>query len=168
MVGKFVLGVTGPTGAGKSTVCEILRSLGVYVIDTDKIAHEVMAPGSQCLAETRAVFGSGIMNLDGTLNRKKLGNIVFSDNEALKKLSEISHKHITRIVRYELLQTKSKICAVDGAVLIGSGCDKLCDIIVSVIADPETRMARIKARDAIGDEDAKKRIDSQKSNEINI
>lgn len=168
MQNKFIFGITGPTGAGKTTVSKVFENLGVYVIDADKVARIVMEPGHKCLDEVRAAFGTEVIRNDGTLDRKRLGDIVFSDAAKLKKLNSISHKHISREISHMIFIAKADMIAIDGAVLIGSGIDKQCRCIVSVIASPETRMSRICARDGISTEDAKKRINSQKNNKFYI
>ena len=83
----MIVGLTGQTGAGKSTVSDYLRENGVVVIDADKIAREVVETGSACIADIALEFGCEYINMDGTLNRKKMARTVFNDKEKLKKLN---------------------------------------------------------------------------------
>ena len=165
MRNKFVFGITGPTGAGKTTASDEFRSLGVQVLDCDRIGHEVINDTS-CKQELTDAFGEGILDDNGMVNRKRLGKIVFSDKAELNKLNSITHKYIKKNVIEGIEKADGDIVGVDGAVLIGSGIDKLLDSMVSVIADDDIRLCRIMKRDGISEEDAQKRINSQKNNEF--
>lgn len=103
----FVLGLTGPTGAGKSLVASHLKTLGFEVIDADQIARAAVAPG-ECLDELAAAFGKQILLPDGSLNRKKLASIVFSDKNQLKRLNLITHPHIIMEIRRLLAELEKK------------------------------------------------------------
>lgn len=162
---KFIFGITGGTGAGKTTVCDEFRNLGIYVCDCDKIAHSIINT-VPCRSELTDEFGDMILNADGSVNRKILGGIVFTDRDKLGALNKITHKYIKRAVIEEIENCKGEMAGVDGAVLIGSGIEDILDCMVSVIADEETRLLRIMERDGISREDANKRICSQKNNEF--
>ncbi len=161
---KFVFGITGPTGAGKTTVSNIFREKGIYVIDCDTIAKEVTDNNRDCLKELRQTFGDAVFNIDGTLNRPHLANIVFSNDDKLKLLNKITHKYIKDKIRKEIDRACSDIIAIDGAVIIGSPVMDLVHTLVVVTADPEIRIRRIIERDNISFESAQKRILSQMSN----
>lgn len=165
---KLIFAITGTTGSGKSSASEIFRSLGVDVIDADKISREVSTPNSKCLQEITACFGTKILFENGELNRRALGSIVFSDKAKLELLTKITHKYIKASVEQKIKDSKSNICAVDGAVIIGSNIEALCKFIVVVTADKEVRKNRIKMRDGISDDDAEKRINSQKNTDFYI
>lgn len=156
-----VFGLTGGSGAGKSTAAEMLRHAGVYVIDADKIAREVAEAGKPCLDELKTEFGSGIIRLDGTLDRRALGKIVFSDTEKLKSLNKITHKYIKTAIMEKLSLANAPVAAIDGAVIIGSEVEELCEFIVTVTADKEVRLERIMKRDGIDRETALNRLKSQ-------
>lgn len=158
----LVFGITGGSGSGKTTVSDVFRKLGVYVADADKIAHTVTNK-KECLEEITMRFGSGVKNADGTLNRKRLGAIVFSDTEALSALNAITHKYIKAEIEAELFKSGGKIAAIDGAVIIGSEVEEMCRFIVSVIAPREERIRRIMSRDNISRTDAEKRLSAQQS-----
>ena len=147
-----VFGITGGSGSGKTSVSKMLEKLGVHIIDTDVIAHEIVEPNSDCLNELVNYFGDSILNDDKTLNRKKLASIAFSDKQKTEALSNITHKYI--------------LVGIDGAVIIGSNVEPLCEFIVSVIADKQSRITRIKTRDNITDEQAIQRINAQNDDEF--
>lgn len=160
---KFVFAITGPTGAGKSTVSEMMRRLGVYVADADKIAREITSNNSDCLSEIRQAFGNDVF--DGTvLDRKKLGEIVFNDSVKLKLLNDITHKYIKEEIKRKISESPSQLAAVDGAVIIGSPVMEMCKKTVVVTADTDVRRKRIMNRDSISYEAAQSRINSQMNN----
>lgn len=164
----LIFGITGGSGSGKTTVSDIFRSLGVRVIDADKAAREVVKKGSSCLDELTQYFGTEIIESDGSLNRKKLANIVFKDTVKLKKLNEITHSYIKIYIETILSKISEPIAAIDGAVIIGSGIENMCSFMVSVIADYDVRINRIIKRDGLSIEDAKNRLSSQPSDEFYI
>ena len=161
---KFIFGITGPTGAGKSTVSEIFRRLGVYVADADKASRIIMQKGGKCLEEIVTAFGDGILTSDRELDRRSLAKIVFNDNDKLKLLNKITHKYIKEYLINEINDAKSTIVAIDGAVIIGSPVMELCKKMVVVTADVQTRIKRITERDRIDTKMASDRINSQMSN----
>ena len=157
----LIFGITGGTGAGKSSVSEVFRSNGIYVIDADKTARRVTEPGTDCLNELREHFGTSIINEDGGLKRRELGAIVFSDKKQLDVLNEITHKYIYKEIENKLLKTAPELAAIDGAVIIGSPIEEMCSFIVSVVADEDVRLKRIMERDSVSEEEARNRIASQ-------
>jgi dephospho-coA kinase len=162
----YVIGLTGQSGAGKTTVCGVFRREGFDVIDADLISREVTRKGEPCLNELAEAFGSGILLPDGSLDRKKLGSIVFSDSERLRQLDGICYPYIIfRIIRCieELSASGSKLIILDAPTLFESNADDLCDLIISVTADEKLREERITARDHISPEAARKRFNSQYS-----
>lgn len=164
----IILGITGPTGAGKTTVSKIFEENGIKVIDTDITAREITVPGKPALAELSEYFGSGILYKDGSLNRKKLARIAFSNPDFLAQLNKITHYYISEEVNKTINSYQGDIIGIDGAVLIESKISKICTRILSVLADEEIRIKRIMKRDCISKEDAKLRISSQKNNSFYI
>ncbi|MCD8390279.1 MAG: dephospho-CoA kinase [Firmicutes bacterium] len=160
-----IFGLTGGSGTGKSTVSSLLLNRGIYVVDTDRLSRVVVKKGTQCLDELVHMFGGEILRDDGTLNRKKLGEIVFNDEEKLKVLNRITHHYIKYAIMGELRNCESEYAAIDGAVIIGSPVEELCDFIVTVDADYDIRLRRVIERDGISEEYARSRIDSQMSSE---
>lgn len=159
----YIFGITGGTGAGKSTVSDYFRRLGVYVSDGDKAARAVVEKGMPCLDELRGAFGDDIINDDGTLNRSRLGEIVFADENKLSLLNKITHKYIKNYLERELDASGAQLCAIDGAVIIGSPVEDMCRTLVVVTADRSTRADRIMARDSLSRMSAEKRINAQMS-----
>lgn len=167
-VHMIIIGITGGSGCGKTTVSDIVRSKGIEVIDTDMVARKIVEPGKPALDEIRRSFGEEYINENGGLDRKKTAGLVFSDPNKLKELNRITHKYITRYVNEYIDNYRGNIIGIDGAVLIESGIGKMCDFIISVLADKSQRLKRIMLRDKITEEDARKRINSQKNNEFYI
>jgi dephospho-CoA kinase len=165
----LVIGLTGPSGAGKGVVSHQFAAYGIPVIDADKVYHKLLIPPSACLCELVQAFGPQILASDGTLNRKALGEIVFSDQEKLSKLNEITHRYVMASVREQInayrLQNMRAV-VLDAPQLFEAGADKDCDVIVSVLADPSIRVERIVQRDGITEDAARHRIASQKSDDF--
>lgn len=157
---KTVVGLTGQTGAGKSTVSKVFAENGFHIINADHTARKVMEKGSRCLAEVVNAFGTDILNNDGTLDRKAFAFIVFNDKSMLDKLNSITYPHITAEIS-EVIENTDGFILLDAPTLFESGADKLCDIIVSVTADPEIREKRIVKRDNLTHEQAVSRMKSQ-------
>ncbi len=158
-----VFGITGGSGSGKSTVSAMLAEMGVYIIDTDKIARQVVEKGSECLTELCSAFGAKILKPDGNLDRKRLASIAFADKEKTALLSRITHKYIKAETEWLIANSAAELIGIDGAVLIGSGIDLLCETTVSVTADLSTRVKRITERDNLTEEEARTRLSAQPS-----
>ncbi len=163
-----VLGLTGPTGAGKGMVSDLFcRYYHIPSIDTDRVYHQLLVPPSPCLNELVSSFGMSILSLDGTLNRAALAKIVFADPTRAKQetLNQITHKYVLDRVRQMLANhQKNHLPAVlvDAPLLYESGFDRECDAVIAVLAPTETRKARIQSRDALSDERATARLQMQK------
>lgn len=164
----IIAGLTGQTGAGKTTACLEFEKSGYKIINADKTARAVMEKASPCLNETVCCFGEKILNPDKTLDRKALANIVFSDKESLLRLDEISYKYINKEVMRKIKEYESENILIDAPTLFESGEDKLCNIIVSVISEEKLRLERIMKRDNISENLARKRMASQKSTDFFI
>lgn len=166
-----VIGLTGQSGAGKTTVCQVFCECGFAVINADKIARYVMEKGSPCLEETSEYFGREILNGDGTLNRQKLADIVFNDKEKLEQLGAISYPYITSEILAminKFHEENKKFVLLDAPTLFESRADDFCDLIISVTASEEKRAERISKRDGITPEQIKKRFASQHDEEFFI
>ncbi len=154
----MILGLTGGSGSGKSTVANLLQEAGWTVIDCDKLGHEILLPGGSAEQEIKEHFGEKVMEM-GKISRKKLGELVFSEPRELECLNKITHKHIREeIVRS--IEGKDKV-VIDGALLFESKMDDLCDRMIVVTCLKEERIRRIVERDGISREMAEKRISSQ-------
>lgn len=167
----IVTGLTGQTGAGKSTISAIFREKGFCVIDADMIAREVVERGKPCLSEIVRTFGEEVIDDNGNLYRKKLGEIVFSDRQSLKKLDSITYPYIIKEISDnidDLVSHGNKLILLDAPTLFKSKADKFCDVIVSVLAQAEVRKKRIIIRDGLTPEQAQNRINSQQNDEFFI
>lgn len=162
----LTIGLTGPTGAGKSTVAEVFASFGLPILDADRIYRELLIPPSDCLSELVRNFGREILAADGTLNRQALGRLVFSDPAALEELNAISHRYVMAETGKRLRNLRENGCPAaifDAPQLFEAGADRICNVIVSVLAAPEIRLARIMMRDGIPEDAARARMAAQKS-----
>lgn len=160
----LIIGLTGKTGAGKSTVAAYLEKQGCFIIDGDKVAREVVLPSSPALAELADAFGEDIILADGSLDRKALAQRAFSSREKTELLNSITHPHIKR--RFEELIKKAQCegfaaAVIDAAALLESDCRELCKKIIVVHADEKLRLKRILERDGISREQALTRIKGQ-------
>ncbi|MBR5873043.1 MAG: dephospho-CoA kinase [Oscillospiraceae bacterium] len=164
-----IIGLTGQTGAGKSSVREIMRRKGAAVIDADSVAHEITDKNTDCIYDIVNRFSVLVLNPDGTINRKALGRRVFSDKKELEALNKIIFPYILDAVEHEVLKsaaTGAENIVIDGATIIESGCGKMCDMLVSVVASEKIRTRRIIRRDEISREDAERRVAAQKPEEF--
>ena len=162
--GVMVVGLTGQTGAGKSTVSRIFADNGFAVINADIIARNVVEKGSKCLEEIADFFGDEVISEDSTLNRRALAAIVFSDKAKLETLNTIIYPYITgeilRRIR-ECSENGKRLILLDAPTLFESRADDFCEIIISVLADADIRRSRIISRDGLTAEQAQKRMNSQ-------
>lgn len=166
-----VIGLTGQTGAGKSTVRKLLKAKGAAVIDADSVAHEVADNSLSCLTDIVEHFSCMVLDEKGKLNRRALGRIVFSDRKKLALLNKIMFPYIVSAIKGQVTayeQAGAQIIVIDGATLIESGCAKMCSVLVSVTADEETRLTRIIHRDSISKRDAVRRVSAQNPEEFYI
>lgn len=166
-----VIGLTGQTGAGKSTVRKLLKAKGAAVIDADFVAHEVADNSLSCLTDIVEHFSCMVLDEKGKLNRRALGRIVFSDRKKLALLNKIMFPYIVSAIKGQVTayeQAGAQIIVIDGATLIESGCAKMCSVLVSVTADEETRLTRIIHRDGISKRDAVRRVSAQNPEEFYI
>ena len=160
----FVLGVTGPSGAGKGTVCEILKEHGYYHIDTDRLVPGVYP---QALPELIAAFGPQVAT-DGNINKKVLAKVAFASPEATNKLNSILHPLIMKRVEELIHQAERegfRAVAVDGAALLEAHGERVCDKILCVISPKRERLRRVIQRDSISEDLALNRFEAQKPDE---
>ncbi|ADL08389.1 dephospho-CoA kinase [Thermosediminibacter oceani] len=160
-----VIGLTGGIASGKSTVSAILRQKGAYIIDADEIAREIVKPGKPAWKEIVDYFGSDILNEDGSIKRRKLGRIVFSDDKKLAVLNRITHPRIVEEIKKELeacRQRNEKVVVVDAALLLEIGLDMLVDEVWLVSVDEKTQVKRLIERErSISYTEALERIRAQ-------
>lgn len=159
----LIVGITGGTGCGKTTGLNVLKEQGALVIDCDAVYHELLINSEEMLGEIRSQFPGSFVN--DTFDRKALGAIVFSDENALKILNAITHKYVGMEVK-RLLRAHAmaggNMAVIDAIELISSGLANICDFTVGVTASEETRISRIMERDNISREYAQMRVSAQK------
>lgn len=157
----MIVGITGGSGTGKSTACRFFEERGWLIIDADSVAREVCFRGEKCLEEIKAEFGDNIIDENGNLKRKELGEIVFADKSRLNKLNSITHKYIVEKIK-QRVKNNDKNIVIDAPLLLETGLDSICDKTLCVLSDEDIRIKRICKRDLISAETAKNRIASQK------
>lgn len=167
-----VIGITGPTGSGKSTITTYLKSKGCHIIDADNLGRLALQKGSDCLMQVCAVFGNDILNHDGTLNRQLLAKKAFSTPENTAKLNNITHPwiciQVLRIIDDMRKTEDNPVILFDAAVLLESKMDILCDYVLAVVAPVEIRKKRIMKRDNLTAENADIRIKAQHKDDFYI
>lgn len=165
----LTIGLTGGIGSGKSTVARILQKYGAKVIFADDVAKELTEPDMPAYRKIIEYFGTGIIGDDGRINRKKLADMVFSDKEELKRLNEITHSFVAeRIVGLvdEYRRSGSEIVTVEAIVPIEHGFLDVVDTVWVVLAGETVRIERIMKRSGLTYEEARKRIQSQMTDEM--
>lgn len=164
-----IIGITGGTGCGKTTALNELERRGALLIDCDAVYHRMLETDRPMLDEIEKYFPGAV--IDGKLDRKALGAVVFTDEEALRDLNIITHRHINleirRILR-EHAMNGGTLAAIDAIELFSSGLAKRCIATIGVIADREVRIDRIMRRDGISREYAMMRVNAQRPNEYFI
>jgi dephospho-CoA kinase len=163
-----VIGLTGGIASGKSTVAAVLRELGAHVISADEVAREVVAPGSEALAEIAAAFGPEVLRPDGTLDRRAVAERVFRDAEARRTLNAITHPRIRRRIAERVAEVGARapdaIVVVDLPLLLDTAPRDAyaLDGVVVVYADEAVQVARLAARDGLAVQEARRRLGAQR------
>ena len=160
-----ILGLTGPTGAGKGAVGKLLTQRGAFVIDTDRLAREVVEKGTPCLKALCDHFGSDILREDGTLNRAALAAKAFADPAEKAVLEAITHPAIIARTHELLASCEAPLAVIDAPALFESGMDTICNVTLAVLAPAAIRLVRIQQRDGICEEAARLRMNAQPDDE---
>lgn len=163
--GIKTIGLTGGIAVGKSTVSDMLKAKGMFIIDADKIAHDVLYDAS-VKAELCDCFGREILDANGEIDRRLLAQAAFKDDESTNKLNALTHPAIKSRMEQTIDQARGLLTAppavvIDAPLLIESGLHRICDSVVLICANIQTRYARIMERDGLTREQAKKRIAAQ-------
>ncbi len=162
-----IIGLTGGIASGKSTVSRALRELGAIIIDADEVAHAIIEPGKPAWKDIVEHFGLGVLNPDQTIDREKLGAIVFNDPEKLQVLNQITHPRVGEQFKQMIKDIKSQqadaVLFIEVPLLYETHMDRICDEVWVVWVDEETQIQRLMKRDGLSREDALKRIDAQMS-----
>ncbi|XP_010583925.1 PREDICTED: bifunctional coenzyme A synthase isoform X1 [Haliaeetus leucocephalus] len=163
----YVIGLTGGTGSGKTSIAKLLGHLGAFLIDADKLGHAVYVPGGPAYEQVVAAFGAEILNEDGTINRKVLGAKVFGNQERLKSLTDIVWPEMAQMVKEQIGEADAQgkaVCVLDAAVLLEAGWQDMVHEVWTAIIPEEEAVKRIMARDGLSEEAARSRLQSQMTN----
>lgn len=164
-----VIGLTGGIGSGKSAAAQILRELGAEVIDADKVAHQMYAPGTPGWQAVVSAFGQDIVDAQGFIDRKKLGAIVFADPQARRRLESILHPLVTEEIRRRLEELRARgnvhLVVLEAALLLEAGWNELVDQVWLVTAPPELVLQRLQQQRAMSPADVEARQRAQMSDE---
>lgn len=167
----MVIGITGSSGAGKSTICKMLKNeYKVKIINADKVAKKLSRKGTSYTIEIIEKFGKDIVDEEGELRRKRLAELIYNDSEKRKKLNNCTFKYIKKeiekLVKKEVNTDNTVI--IDAPLLFECELDKLCDKVIGIISKRELQIERIVARDNIDYETAEKRLNAQENNEFYV
>lgn len=157
-----IIGITGPTGAGKTTALRALGALGAEVVDADEVYHRLLTESGEMKARLVEAFGENILDPGGKIDRKRLAGVVYPDR--LEELNAVTHPYVAQAVeeRIEAAAALRPALAIDAIALVESGLASRCDTVVAVLAPRELRLRRIMARDGIDEEYARRRAEAQK------
>ncbi len=167
----LVVGLTGGIASGKSTVARLLGRHGARVVDADQLARRVVEPGSPALEEIGRTFGQGVITPEGTLDRARLGELVFADERARRSLEAILHPRIAEAFAAEVRRAEAdsvELLVYEAALLVETGARGVVDLLVVVTASPEAQRARLEARDGLRAGAAQARMDAQIEPEARI
>lgn len=161
---KPAIGLTGGIASGKSAVATILRELGVGVVDADQIAREIVEPGTEALDEIVATFGKGVLDDTGSLDRERLGKLVFNDDSLRRQLQAITHPRIGALSIERMIavgRTESPYAVYEAALLVESGAYNSNDAVIVVATPPSLQIKRVVERDGLSEDEAKRRLHAQ-------
>lgn len=166
MIGQplYILGLTGGIACGKSTVAAWLVARGAVDLDADKIARQVVEPGTPGLAAVLAEFGAHLQQADGTLDRKALGALVFANRQALRRLEAIVHPQIRTALDQALTRHRRQgtaLAVINAALLFDMGLQAQCHATLTIEATPATQLQRLAQRDGLSRQAAQLRLDAQ-------
>ena len=165
----IIIGVSGSSGAGKDTLCEILEDkYNAEIVDADKIARELSKKGTMYLQSIVESFGSGIVDRQGELNRKKLASIIYEDDKKREELNKLTFIYVVDEIKKRINKIKKKIIVVNAPLLFESNLDQVCDFVIAIIAERKVQIDRIMKRDNIKEDEAEKRLNMQNTDDIYI
>lgn len=157
----MIIGLTGGLATGKTESAKFFSEFGAFVIDADEISHKIIKPHSLIWTKIKNCFGEKILNPDLTIDRKKLGELVFNDKNALEKLEEIMHPVIIKEIKKIITKHKKEIIVIDAPLLFETNLDSITDFTIVIKTTKKTQIERIIKRNSISKEEANKRIGLQ-------
>lgn len=166
--GRLLIGLTGNIATGKSTVAEMLARLGALTIDADKVAHRVMQPGTRVHSEILDVFGSQILTDGGHIDRRRLGELVFTDEEALKQLEAIVHPATLEAIEDLISSASEDVVVIEAIKLVESGLAERCDNVWVTTCRPEQQIERIMDARGLTRAQARQRVEAQVSQDTHV
>lgn len=158
---KFIVGITGSFGSGKTTVAEIFSLYGAEVIDADKLAHKVIARGTQAYKNILRIFGKEILKDNVSIDRRKLAKVVFNNKILLGKLNSIIHPQVIRLAKARIKLSASKVIVLDAPLLLEAGLNNIIDKLVVVKTNRSRQIRRIKKKTSLSSAHILKRIKFQ-------
>lgn len=162
-----VIGITGSSGSGKSTVSKILsEELEAKIINADAVVKQMQEKDSEYYRKIVDLFGANILQEDGSLNRKKIVEIIFRDKNKKEKLDKLTFKYVVEEIRQQVEKAKEEYIIIDAPLLIESRLNEICNIVIAVISDKQEQIKRICKRDNIEESIAKLRLEAQRDNEF--
>ena len=167
----MVIGITGSSGSGKSTICKMLKKeYKVKIINADKVAKKLSRKGTNYIIDIIDKFGKDIVDEEGELRRKRLAEIIYTDPEKRKELNNCTFKYIKKEIEKQVIKEESSdnTVIIDAPLLFECELDKLCNSVVGIISKREMQIERIVARDNVDYEIAEKRLNAQETNEFYI
>jgi dephospho-CoA kinase len=159
-----VIGLTGGIASGKSTTARLLRDLGAHIVDADQLARDVVMPGQPALAEIARLFGPEMITPEGTLDRKRLGALVFGDADKRRQLEAITHPRIALLTQQRLEGLRAEgvpVAIYEAALLVENGTHRGLEGLIVTSCDEATQIARMRARDGLSEAEARARIAAQ-------
>ena len=160
----LVIGLTGSIGTGKSEAARQLEALGASIISADQVGHEAYTPNTEAWEHVVSAFGDEILQVDGEIDRRKLGTIVFSDPGQLERLNQIMHPRMAQMVadKVEVLRGQGvEVVVVEAALLFEAGWDSLVEEVWTTDSPEQAVIERLKVRNGMSEEEARKRMSSQ-------
>lgn len=169
----MIIGITGNSGTGKTSICKVLEKNKInettpFVIDADKIVKKMSVKGEEYYNQIVSTFGKEVLQENQELDRAKLASVVFIDEEKRELLNQITYKYVAKEIEKQAKESESKFVIIDAPLLIESKLNEICDVVISVIADKETKLKRIIERDNLDEKTALDRLNAQKPDEYYI
>lgn len=163
---RFIIGVTGVSGAGKTTACEILKGFGCFCLNADEVSKNVLDQSIDCKKKLASYFGLKILDSSGKIKRKELSKIAFLNDENARNLNKITHPYIVKEILNVIDSLDCKFIVLDVPLLFESGLNSICNFVVSIVSEREISLKRVMLRDKLDAKFIKQRFLRQKDNKF--